>query len=61
MRAFHSPSPLPSPLGLSVPHNSTSQAGESQRDSGSKPRVASRELPLRLPRKKERDKAPLML
>ena len=45
MRAFHSPSPLPSPLGLSVPHNSTSQAGESQRDSGSKPRVASSELP----------------
>ena len=31
--------------GLSIPHNLMSQAGESQRDSGSKPRVASSELP----------------
>jgi len=37
--------PHPTLPGLSIPHNSMSQAGESQRDSGSKPRVASRELP----------------
>ena len=45
LSASPSLSPRPSPLGLSIPRNSHRRPGESQRDSVSKPRVASSELP----------------